>query len=693
MTWSFDSALLTLVASLVGFALGGALVWRLSYGSSSARTDAATLRQDHEWFRITLASIGDAVIATNADGKVTFLNAVAQTLTGWTQEEARGTLLAEVFKLVNEKTRQTVDNPAARALREGVVVGLANHTLLIAKNGSETCIDDSAAPIRDESGRVIGVVVVFRDVTERRQTEIAETRLRESGECFRFLAESMPQKMFTATPDGDVDYFNQQWTEFTGLSFEQIKDWGWTQFIHPDDVDENVRSWQHSIDTGEPFQMEHRFRGADGVYRWHLSRARAMRDGDGRVVMWIGSNTDIDDVKRAEESLREADRRKDEFLATLAHELRNPLAPIRNGLQIMRLAGDDGQSFASVRDMMERQLGQMIRLVDDLLDLSRIDRGKIELRKEQLNAAAVIEAALETSRPLIEAARHQLVVHLPADPLWVMGDLIRLAQVVSNLLNNSAKYTPEGGHLWLTVERRDDQALIRVRDDGMGIPADMLPRIFEMFTQVDRNLKQAQGGLGIGLTLVRRLIEMHGGTVEATSEGAGRGCEFVASLPLASVQQTADRNGQREDESTNDPKPPARRILVVDDNKDSADSLGMMLRVMGNEVRTAYDGPSALETAKEFRPAVVLLDIGLPGMSGHEVARKMRETPEVQEALLIAQTGWGQEEDRLRSTEAGFDAHLVKPLDLAALQSLLAKLDLEDFKEAGKAGVYGNRTH
>jgi PAS domain S-box-containing protein len=693
MTWSFDSALLTLVASLVGFALGGALVWRLSYGSSSARTDAATLRQDHEWFRITLASIGDAVIATNADGKVTFLNAVAQTLTGWTQEEARGTLLAEVFKLVNEKTRQTVDNPAARALQEGVVVGLANHTLLIAKNGSETCIDDSAAPIRDESGRVIGVVLVFRDVTERRQTEIAETRLRESGECFRFLAESMPQKMFTATPDGDVDYFNQQWTEFTGLSFEQIKDWGWTQFIHPDDVDENVRSWQHSIDTGEPFQMEHRFRGADGVYRWHLSRARAMRDGDGRVVMWIGSNTDIDDVKRAEESLREADRRKDEFLATLAHELRNPLAPIRNGLQIMRLAGDDGQSFASVRDMMERQLGQMIRLVDDLLDLSRIDRGKIELRKEQLNAAAVIEAALETSRPLIEAARHQLVVHLPADPLWVMGDLIRLAQVVSNLLNNSAKYTPEGGHLWLTVERRDDQALIRVRDDGMGIPADMLPRIFEMFTQVDRNLKQAQGGLGIGLTLVRRLIEMHGGTVEATSEGAGRGCEFVASLPLVSVQQTADRNGQREDESTNDPKPPARRILVVDDNKDSADSLGMVLRVMGNEVRTAYDGPSALETAKEFRPAVVLLDIGLPGMSGHEVARKMRETPEVQEALLIAQTGWGQEEDRLRSTEAGFDAHLVKPLDLAALQSLLAKLDLEDFKEAGKAGVYGNRTH
>jgi len=520
-------------------------------------------------------------------------------------------------------------------------------------------------------------VLVFRDVTERRQSEMAETQLRESGERFRFLAESMPQKIFTATPDGAVDYFNKQWTEFTGLSFEQIKDWGWTQFIHPDDVDENVSSWQHSIDAGEPFQFEHRFRNKDGAYRWHLSRARAMRDADGRILLWIGSNTDIDDVKQAEESLKEADRRKDEFLATLAHELRNPLAPIRNGLQVMRLAGDDGKSLAPIREMMERQLGQMIRLVDDLLDLSRIGRGKIELRNEQLTVAAVIEAALETSRPLIEAARHQLVVHLPADPLWVMGDLIRLAQVVSNLLNNSAKYTPEGGHLWLTVERRDDRALIRVRDDGMGIPADMLPKIFEIFTQVDRNLERSQGGLGIGLTLVRQLIGMHDGTVEAFSGGVGKGCEFVVSLPLAPIQQPADRNGKPQDESTSSPKSPARRILVVDDNKDSADSLGTLLRVIGNEVRTAYDGPSALETAKEFRPAVVLLDIGLPGMSGHEVARKMRETPEGKEALLIAQTGWGQEEDRLRSTEAGFDAHLTKPLDLAALQSVLAKLDRE----------------
>jgi PAS domain S-box-containing protein len=671
MPWTSDSTLLVVAAGLFGLALGGVLVWLLRLGARFSHIDAATLRQDHEWFRTTLASIGDAVIATNADGRVTFLNAVAQTLTGWAQEEARGTPLADVFKIINEKTRQTVDNPAARALREGAVVGLANHTLLIAKNGSETCIDDSAAPIRDEGGRVIGVVLVFRDVGERRRTEVG---LRESDDRFRFLAESAPQKMFTAASNGEVDYFNQQWMEFTGLSFEQIRGWGWKQFVHPDDVEENTRSWQHSIDTGEPFQLEHRFRRADGVYRWHLSRARAMRDGEGHVVLWIGSNTDIDDVKRAEESLKEDARRKDEFLATLAHELRNPLAPIRNGLQVMRLAGNDRRLFAPIQDMMERQLGQMIRLVDDLLDISRITRGKIELRKERLDVTRVVEVALETSQPLIEEARHELVVHLPPEPLWITGDLTRLAQVVSNLLNNSAKYTPEGGHLCLTVERQGGQALVRVRDDGAGIPADMLPRIFEMFTQVDRNSRQAQGGLGIGLTLVRRLIEMHGGTVEASSEGVGKGCEFVASLPLAPVQQKADSGGQGRDECTNGAPTQARRILVVDDNRDSAESLAILLRIVGNEVQIAHDGPSALEAAKAFRPAVVLLDIGLPGMDGHQVARKLRETPEGKDAVLIAQTGWGQDEDRVRSTEAGFDAHLTKPLDLAVLQSVLAKL-------------------
>jgi CheY-like chemotaxis protein len=272
---------------------------------------------------------------------------------------------------------------------------------------------------------------------------------------------------------------------------------------------------------------------------------------------------------------------------------------------------------------------------------------------------------------------------MPTAPVWVVGDLVRLAQVVSNLLNNSAKYTPEGGHLWLTVERRDDHAVIGVRDDGMGVPADMLPRIFDMFTQVDRNLKQAHGGLGIGLTLVRRLIEMHGGTVEAFSEGPGKGCEFVISLPLAPVQQKADPGGAPNGESANGAPALARRILVVDDNRDSAESLALLLRIMGNEVHIANDGPGALEAAMVYRPAVVLLDIGLPGMSGHEVARRMRETAETKDTVLIAQTGWGQEEDRLRSTEAGFDAHLTKPLDLAALQCLLAKLDSEPAARQG----------
>ncbi len=426
--------------------------------------------------------------------------------------------------------------------------------------------------------------------------------------------------------------------------------------------------------AGYPLIVEDRVVGVMAVFARHILSEIALQMMSAvanQIAVGVERCRSSAALLASEESLRDASRRKDEFLATLAHELRNPLAPICNGLHILRLAGNDGKSLAPIQIMMERQLGQMVRLVDDLLDVNRINNGKIELRKERLDLAAVVESALETSRPLIEAARHEIVVHLPADPLCVTGDLTRLAQVVSNLLNNSAKYTPEGGHLWLTVERCDQHALIRVRDDGMGIPADMLPKIFDMFTQVDRNLKQSQSGLGIGLTLVRRLVEMHDGTVEAASQGVEKGCEFVVSLPLAAEQ----RNGRPKEQNNGIAASASHRILVVDDNKDSAESLALLLQLVGNEVHVVYDGSSALEAMKQLRPAVVLLDIGLPDMSGHEVARRIRETPEGKDALLIAQTGWGQEQDRLRSTQAGFDAHLVKPLDLATLQDVLAKLD------------------
>jgi signal transduction histidine kinase/DNA-binding response OmpR family regulator len=367
-------------------------------------------------------------------------------------------------------------------------------------------------------------------------------------------------------------------------------------------------------------------------------------------------------------NIQDGDRRKNEFLATLAHELRNPLAPIRNALQILRLSGDNRQAMEQSRVIMERQVNQMVRLVDDLLDISRINRNKLDLRKEWVPLKDVIDAAIETSRPMIEAAGHRLQVSVPDDPVRVEVDPTRLAQVLSNLLNNAAKYTEPGGNIRLSAAREADAIVLRVRDDGIGIPPEAMPQIFDLFSQVDLHEEKAQGGLGIGLSLVRRLVEMHGGTVEVASDGPGQGSEFAVRLPHAGTAPPDDRRAVDADRPAT-ARP--HRILVVDDNVDSAHSLGMMLELMGNDVRTAHDGFAAVEVAAEFRPGVVLLDIGMPKMNGYEAARHIREQPWGKDMLLIAQTGWGQEQDRAESEQAGFDHHLVKPIDPAALQRLL----------------------
>ncbi|HVX12191.1 MAG TPA: ATP-binding protein [Pirellulales bacterium] len=370
------------------------------------------------------------------------------------------------------------------------------------------------------------------------------------------------------------------------------------------------------------------------------------------------------------QDLRDSDRRKDEFLATLAHELRNPLAPIRNGLQIMRMANGDMKSAEQVQQMMERQLNQMVHLVDDLLDLSRISRGKIDLRKERVELAKVVQQAIETSRPAIEQAGHDLTITMPPDAIVVDADVTRLSQVIANLLNNAAKYTEPNGRIQLTVQKRDGEAVIAVKDNGVGIPAHMLPKVFDMFTQVDRNLARSQGGLGIGLSIVKRLVEMHEGQVAVHSEGQGLGSEFTVRLPLASplvLDQTPDvGTGVK---STN-----RFRILTVDDNRDSATSLAMMLKLMGHEAQAAYDGVEALELVPQFKPDVVLLDIGMPKLDGYETARRLRGQAGGKETILIALTGWGQDEDRRRSHEAGFDHHVTKPVDIKQLARILASL-------------------
>ena len=503
------------------------------------------LKQQREWFRVTLASIGDAVITTDVAGRVTFLNTVAQALTGWTQEEAIGQPLENVFDIVNEVTRQRVDSPALRVLREGAIVGLANHTLLIARNGTETPIDDSAAPIRDAGGAIMGTVLVFRDITER---------------------------------------------------------------------------------------------------------------------------------KRAEKALREDDRRKDEFLATLAHELRNPLAPLRNALQLARHANsnaggnpdDNAVRPGALLDMMDRQVEQMVRLVDDLLDLARVTQGKLRLHLKSTDLITVVNNALEISTPILQQTGHKVGASLPHEPLYVDGDATRLSQVVCNLLNNAAKFSEVGSTVQLAVTREDRHIVVKVKDQGIGLPPDKLEEIFEMFSQLDRSLERPASGLGVGLPLARQIVQMHGGTIQASSPGPGHGSEFIVRLPQADAAPAATeptRAAVTESERRN------IKVLIADDNKDAADSMGMLLDANGYEVHVVYDGLEAVEVANRMEPDAILLDIGMPKLNGYDAARSIRRQTWAARTVLIALTGWGQPEDRQRSAEAGFDRHLVKPVDLDALEN------------------------
>ncbi len=972
------------------------------------------LRKQSEWLRITLASIGDAVISTDAEGRVTFMNGVAEALTGWTRAEAEGRPLPEVFHIVNERTRQPVENPALRALRGGAVVGLANHTVLIARDGTERPIDDSAAPIREGSGAPAGAVLVFRDVTERKRSEQeqaergrlvslraevaialasgdglgvilrrsaeavvrhlgaafarvwtldeaagvlvlqasaglythldgphsrvkvgeykigriaasrqphltnavpddpnvsdpewarregmvafagyplavegrvlgvlalfsrhalsgavladlapladtvaqfierkrAEAALRESEEKLRLLADTIPQLVWMARPDGHIFWYNRRWYDYTGTTPEAMEGWGWQSVHDPAVLPTVLARWKASIASGVPFDMVFPLKGADGLFRPFLTRVNPLRNGAGRILYWFGTNTDVSEQKRAEEGsrfladasaalaavvdyestlgkvarlavpffadwcavdmaqadgslrrlaavhvdpsqvgpanelvgrapprsdapygpphvvrtgepemaaeitdavllswardedhlrllrelglrsyicvpmaargrtlgtitfstaesgrrygpadltlaedlahraavatenarlygeLREADRRKDEFIALLAHELRNPLAPIRNGLQVMRLAEDDATAVARARGMMERQLGHMVRLIDDLLDVSRISRNKMELRRSRLLLADMVNSAVETARPAIEAAGHELTVSLPQEPIFLDADLTRLAQVFSNLLTNSAKYTEPGGRIWLAAEQGDGEVVVSVRDNGIGIPAESLPRIFDMFSQVDRSIERSTGGLGIGLALVKGLVEMHGGTVTAASQGQGKGSIFTVKLPALGSHPEPPATG-----TSDNGQPvtgPRRRILVVDDNHDSATSMAMMLTLMGNEVRTAQDGVEAVEMAEAFRPQAILMDVGMPKLNGYEATQRIRAQPWGRGMIVIALTGWGQDGDRVQSRAAGCDGHLVKPVNLPDLEKLLAKLTGEN---------------
>ena len=400
----------------------------------------------------------------------------------------------------------------------------------------------------------------------------------------------------------------------------------------------------------------------------------ALTNDTNEPIAFATVSQDITERKRMEDNLRrlaadlsDADRRKNEFLATLAHELRNPLAPMSNMLEVVKRADGDGEVLKRAHETLERQLAQMIRLVDDLLDLNRITHDRLELRRSEVELAEVIQQAVEVARPLVDSASHHLTIDLPDEPIYLNADRARLAQLFGNLLNNSCKYTRPGGIVSVTAQRDGDEVVVSVKDNGAGIPEDKLDSIFDMFMQVDGTSDRSQGGLGIGLTLVKRLTEMHGGSIEAHSAGEGQGSEFIVRLPVLSRSAVAEKSGPGVESSSQ----PQRRVLIVDDNHDSADSLAMLMELTGNKTYMAHDGVEAFEAIERHRPEVVLLDIGLPGLDGHEVCRRVRKQPWGKDIVMIALTGWGQEDDRRRSEEAGFNGHLVKPVDYDKLLELL----------------------
>ncbi|MEO5825715.1 MAG: PAS domain S-box protein [Gemmatimonadales bacterium] len=529
-----------------------------------------------------------------------------------------------------------------------------------------------AYPLKDERGTVREVVLVHDDITARKRAEAA---VQESEEKLRLLADTIPQLAWMAKPDGEIFWYNRRWYEYTGTTPEDMRGWGWQSVHDPEVLPEVLERWKASLATGEPFDMVFPLKGVDGEFRPFLTRVNPLRDDQDSILYWFGTNTDVSAIKQMEAALIDADRRKNEFLAMLAHELRNPLAPIRNAGQILRLATDNRDVVRSTAEMVERQIGHLVRLVDDLLDVTRIDRGKIELRQERIELAPIVNHVVEAAQAFIRCMDHDVTVALPPHPVYVNADPIRLAQIIGNLLNNACKFTDSRGSISLTVdveaeERDRTEAVIRIRDNGVGIPAEQRRRIFEMFTQVDPSLERSHDGLGIGLALAKHLTDMHGGTLEARSEGVGLGSEFVLRLPLnddAPTPLTADPVGTQSG-------PLRRTILVVDDNRDSAISLAMLLEVNGHETHTAFDGAEAVEMAATFKPDVVLLDIGMPTMNGYEACGRIREAPEGNSVVVIALTGWGQEQDRQRTHEAGFDHHLVKPVDPEALLQLIRTL-------------------
>jgi PAS domain S-box-containing protein len=790
--FAFDAESLV---GLTAYLFTSALI--IAIGEAMRRAQARASARG-EVLRVTLGSIGDAVITTDIEGRVTYLNRVAESLTGWSHQDALEQPLAEVFRIINEDTRRPVESPATRALRQGIVVGLANHTLLVGKDGVERPIDDSAAPIRDDNGVVSGCVLIFRDVSERRQWEKREAARMLSARLLASIVESSDDAIISKTLDGVIQSWNaaaerlfgytsseaigrhislvippdriaeedhiiatlkagtriehfetermrkdgqrilvsltvspikdddsrvvgaskiardisaqklaeserqkfvtlvENSTDFIGIcdlnavpifvnraglqmvgleNMEEARRVNVRDFFFPEDRSRMMDEFFPSVVAHGHGEIEVRFRHfKTGQARWMAYKVLKLDDESGRTVAFATVSQDVTERRHMEDNLRglaanlaEADRRKDEFLATLAHELRNPLAPIRTAVQLLKMRKQPDAEGQRLHAVIDRQVQHLVRMVDDLLDVSRVLRGKVELRREPIEIADAIAIAVETSRPLLDGQRQELKLELPGHPVTVHGDAVRLSQVMANLLNNASKYSDVGATIQLTASEADGEVAITVRDAGAGIAADLLPRVFEPFVQADRTLERSRGGLGIGLTLVKKIVELHHGRVAAESAGLGQGSTFTIRLPAHAGATVAAQEAEQ---------PPViafpARVLIVDDNVDAAESLALLLQSDGHTVNVAHNGVDAVHRAESWRPDIAVLDVGLPGMNGYEVASALRERGDACPEL-IAVTGYGQAADTQRALEAGFRYHLVKPVDARDLTTAIAR--------------------
>lgn len=542
------------------------------------------------------------------------------------------------------------------------------------KDGAAVHVLGGTCPVLNACGQIVGALGMFSDLAERRAVE---QRLRESEARFRQLAAALPQMVWTTSADGRIDYVNEEWCRYTGLDAEHATEPERVALLtHPEDLPALNERWTNALAMGTGYECEFRMRRAsDGAYRWFLTRAVPIKDEQGQVLRWLVTSTDIEDQKRTQESLSSANRRRDEFLAMLSHELRNPLAPIRNALHILQISAPDEAAWKEARTVLQRQVRLMTVMIDDLLDISRLAHHAIALHKEPVDLCKLACEMIEDHRKCLE--QNGLAVHLqvPDAPAWVTGDETRLAQVLINLLHNAAKFTNPGDSVFvrLQVQNEEQWATISVRDTGVGIPGEILPHVFDSFTQGEQSLDRRHGGLGLGLALVKGIVELHGGQVQATSSGPGRGAEFTVWLPLDPAAKPVERCVRRVDSCS---KP--LRILIAEDNRDAAQTLGLLMRRYGHEVTLAHSGTSAVEAAKQWGPDVVLCDLGLPEMDGYEVAQVLRQDSNLAGARLIAISGYGYEEDCRRSQAAGFDLHLVKPVDPGELQRLLAALQTQE---------------